>query len=85
MEQSKTDLHASINTNRKNYTNFLTDKKEREKRQQERQRKREEEKVDIVSEMTGCSTTLAWILLKENNMDVWSTVKHIQQLNQDKN
>ncbi len=79
MNQFKQVSKTTSDSKRQKYKNFLTDKKEREKRQAERQRNRDEEKVDIVSSMTGCSTTLAWIMLQENNMEISRTIQQIKR------
>ena len=59
--------------------NFLTEKKRLELRQEKLQESREHELVDIVVEATCCSSKLAYIVLKENNMYLSDAIRQLER------
>ena len=59
---------------------FIANKKSVELKQRERRKQKESSMTNIVVEMTGCNGTLAKVILIENDMDIWSTVKQLENI-----
>ena len=58
--------------------NFLVVKKKKEEMLERIRKSQEQEMVDIVVSETGCTKTLARIILEENCMDLFETISKIR-------